>query len=105
MSLTIKVKRQINVNKKKREKIFNNKFIGLLGVISIIFIISVAWVLIDPTPTAETSSLKTSELNFIVKQESLIATSKNIFENYNTDTFGRIICSGGKVLQGLRISL
>jgi hypothetical protein len=106
MSLTIKVKQQINANNKKRkDKTFNNKFIGLLGAISIIFIASAAWVLIDPTPTAETNNLKTSEINFIVKQESLIATSKNAFENYNTDTLGQIIHCGGKLFQGLRVSL
>lgn len=106
MALTVKVKQSNEKhNKKNIEKTFNNKFIGLLGVIAIIFIASALWLLIDPTPTAETLSLKTSEINFIVKEETLIATSKTAFENYNTDTLGKIINNREKLFQGLKISL
>jgi hypothetical protein len=106
MALIVKVKQpNKKQNKKNIEKTFNNTFIGLLGVISIIFIASAVWLLIDPTPTAETISLKTSEINFIVKEEALIATSKTVFENYNTDTLGNIINNGEKLFQGLKISL
>jgi hypothetical protein len=110
MGLIVKVKQPILApnqknNKKKIQKNFNYKFVGLLGVISIIFIASAVWLLIDPTPTAETISLKTSEINFIVKEEALIATSKNAFANYNTDTLGKIINNGEKLFQGLKIRL
>lgn len=106
MALIVKVKQpNKKQNKKNIEKTFNNTFISLLGVISIIFIASAVWLLIDPTPTAETISLKTSEINFIVKEEALIATSKTAFENYDTDTLGKIINNGEKLFHGLKISL
>lgn len=106
MALTVKVTQSNEKhNKKNIEKIFNNKFIGLLGILSIIFIASALWLLIDPTPTAKTLSLKTSELNFIVKEEALIATSKTAFDNYNADTLGKIINNSEKIFQGLKISL